>query len=224
MTRRPSRHGLEPALAAHGLAISERFATSGSSQEYSNAVLQFRAAGVTHVLFGFATPLLFGQAAESQGYNPLYGLHSRSSPASALQGNVSNEQLRGSKGVGWQPYNDVDANNDPGILNEKQQTCLDIMEEGGRRHLRAGDRSAGPVVLRHDPAVRRGSRWRGRLRTRSWLEQHVETFGTAFQSATTFGTYFGPDRTHDAATQARWFEYGDDCSCFRYISDPYVVD
>ena len=47
------------------------------------------------------------------------------------------------------------------------------------------------------------------------LRQAVESLGTSYESAWTFGTRFGPGR-HDGATAGRVLVYEDGCECFRY--------
>jgi hypothetical protein len=46
----------------------------------------------------------------------------------------------------------------------------------------------------------------------------VESLGSAFRPASTFGSLFGPGRLHDGAHQYRLNAYSTACRCFRYAS------
>jgi ABC-type branched-subunit amino acid transport system substrate-binding protein len=213
------QNGLVPALARHGLKLSDSAAVPGGTDTsgYQAAVLRFRAAGITHVLFTFlGSPLLFMTNAENQKYYPRYGLHSRNSPGSLLQASAPKKQQHAAMGIGWQPMNDVDQARDPGVINPRQKLCLDLMKQ-------AGQASAGRVALLIglwfcdnllflQDAVQAAPTW-----SPAGLRVGAESLG-AFGSASTFRTTMSPARLHDGASQYRVFAFKDDCGCYQYVS------
>jgi hypothetical protein len=214
--------GLKPALARHGLAVTDSFVVpTGAggyvSSAYSNAVLRFRANGITHILFTqLADPVTFMTNAENQGYRPRYGLHSRNSPATVMQGNAPREQQRGAMGVGWQPMNDVDGAHDPGVLNPRQALCLKLMKDAGQDiTVRATALIAlwicDNFLFLHD-ALQKAPTF-----ALSGLRTGAEALGTV-PAASTFRSTFAPGRTHDGAGAYRVFAFKDDCGCYQYVS------
>jgi ABC-type branched-subunit amino acid transport system substrate-binding protein len=212
--------GLKPALARHGLTLTDSFAVStgsSNSSEYSSAVLRFRTAGITHVLFSFqASALLFMIAADNQGYTPRYGLHSRNSPAPVLQAEAPARQQRGAMGIGWQPMNDVDQAHDPGILNPRQKLCLDLVKKAGqdpsvRATALIGLWLCDDIFFLHD-ALERAAGF-----SMSALRSGAESL-TDYEAASTFRSGFAPGHLHDGAKLFRLIAYKDDCSCYQYVS------
>jgi hypothetical protein len=211
--------GLQPALAAHGLKLTDQFATATgtqSVQQMSNAVLKFRAEGITHVLFTFVSPLFFMENAQSQKYFPRYGLHSRSSPAALLQGNAPKAQLHGSMGLGWQQYNDVDASRDPGPSSARAKLCLQLMKGAGqdtsaRATALVGLWQCDALFFLHDALAAAPSY------TLTGFRTGAESLGD-YEAASTFRSAFGPHRLHDGASAYRLFSYDDACSCYRYVT------
>ena len=135
------RQGLLPALSAEGIEPTDTagVAYDGSFADYSNlvsqaqsATLRFRSRGVTHVLFvdtGGALAFWFTQQAQSQGYNPRYGLSTLSAPA-FLEANVDRRQLRDAVAVGWRPADDVGYQR--GLpSNPARELCQRIMKQAG---------------------------------------------------------------------------------------------
>jgi hypothetical protein len=128
---------LKSQLAAKGIRVVKDFQYNASSldaesADMSNAVLQFRDAGVTHVLSSESDVLLFMTAADSQHYRPRYGLNSYHAPAVQLQGTVPASQLVGSMGVGWLPITDVDASHNPGSVGPGEKACRQVMRDANQ--------------------------------------------------------------------------------------------
>jgi hypothetical protein len=122
---------VKPALAARGveLAAYERVASEASIQ---NAVLRFRRAGVTHVMFEQASGivvLLFMRQAESQTYRPNYLLSSYDDPGYLIERNVAPAQLQNTSGIGWAPVFDVDSSTIPPTDLEKR--CISTVAKSG---------------------------------------------------------------------------------------------
>ena len=99
----------------------------------SNAILQFRQAGVTHLMFlepAGTLPFFFMPAAESQGYRPRYGPSAADIPdTQAAQ--VPAEQLHPAPlAVGWMPASDVGNSRHPGG-NAIWDQCTKILGDAG---------------------------------------------------------------------------------------------
>jgi len=75
----------------------------GTSSQFASAVLQFKNAGVNHVLFtpdGGDGLTFFTAAAESQGYRPRYALTTGSTPAG--MSDATSDHAKGAMAVSWQ--------------------------------------------------------------------------------------------------------------------------
>jgi hypothetical protein len=105
---------------------------NAESSGMSNAVLQFRNAGVTHVMSSESDVLLFMEAADGQHYRPRYAMTSYHAPAAEFEGTVPSSQLNGSMGVGWLPVSDVDAGHNPGPVSSGETSCRKIMKDAGQ--------------------------------------------------------------------------------------------
>ena len=224
--------GVRPALAAHGLQLTDAVAISAPTSETdvsndaaqaSSAVLRFRSENIDHVLFlegAGEIPFLFMPQADAQGYRPRYGVSSYDEPEWLTQ-NAPLAQLAGAVGVGWIPSLDVADTQDPGG-SAAAALCLQIMKASGQNVTQ--DRShehsafgfcsslfflqaaiAGAPTL--DP--------RG-------LRTHIEALGSSFVSALTFSTSFRPGR-HDGAASAANLAFDGGCSCFKYTSTPRSI-
>jgi hypothetical protein len=210
------RDGLEPALARHGLSLADSVAMK-SDDEYSNAVLKFKSEGITHVLFSFlGSPLVFMTNAETQKYYPRYGLHSRSSPGALLQSNAPAAQQVGAMGMGWQPMNDVDTQHDPGVLNQRQKLCLDLLRKAGqdpnvRVTALVGLWICDATFFVRDALVKAPDF------SPKGFRAGAEALGTV-DIASTFRSTMGPGFLHDGAGAYRIFAYKKDCSCYQYVS------
>lgn len=213
--------GLVPALAEHGLQVEETFAAAegnAGSNQYGNAVLQMRSAGVTHVLFSFlGSALLFGQSAANQDYYPKLGLHSRQSPGALLQTQMSARSLEGAMGIGWQQYNDVDSTRDPGPT-ERGSLCLQLMKDAGED---VSNRVTALIGLWQCDAL-------------FFLDSAIEAAPdfslpgfragaeslTSYPVASTFSGGIRPGEVHDGARTYRLNAFNSQCKCFQYVSGP----
>jgi len=218
--RRVRDQGVKPALAAQGLALTDEQAISGDpsqwAAQYQSAVLRFASQGITHVFFTFTNPVLFMQPANSQRYYPRYGLHSRNGPTATLQGNVPAAQLRGSMGIGWQQYNDVDAAHDPGPSSPRARLCLQLLKNAGQDATARGTALVGlwycdTLFFLRDALVAAPSF------TRVGFRSGAESL-TRFEAASTFRSSFAAGRTHDGASSYRVLAFQGGCSCFTYTT------
>jgi hypothetical protein len=216
---RSVQHGLEPALARHGFKVDERIVVPSNDSfpaAVSSAVLRFRSAGVTNVMFaapGGGGPYYFMATANSQGYKPRYALSTWDAPT-VVQTLAPAEQLKGTVGQGFVPVLDVDAARDPGGTPATKQ-CADMYKAASfdtNNRLAVGQmywacdtfffaRTGLSKAATYDPAG---------------FEQVVDAMGATFVPAATFSSRFKPGQ-HDGAGTYRFLAYGDDCSCFRYV-------
>jgi hypothetical protein len=209
-----------PALARRKIPVVDEYkvavpaAASGAanaSGEASNAVLQFRQSGVTHVLFvpsGGALPLVFLPAAASQGWYPPYGLSTQDAPE-FLALNFPEQQLRTSMVVGWVP--DLDGAELP--RNASFARCQSAMRSAGM----TWDENIQPwcdgfyflnQALSRSPGF-----------SVATLRAGAEAIGTSFSSPYIFGTRFGRGR-HDGPVQARLLKYDTSVRHFVYSGGP----
>jgi ABC-type branched-subunit amino acid transport system substrate-binding protein len=202
------------ALAAIGLKVDDTVTYSSSVQAglsaTQNAILKFKAEGITHVLGASA---FFLQGAENQGYRPRYVL-----PPGVGQlyaGNAPAAQLKGSMTVGWQPANDVDAAQDPGDVSPAETLCKKLMRDAGQsyssRPALASMTSVCDVMffLRDSLAGQANP-------TNTGLRQGAEALGSRWQSAETFVSRFSRAQ-HASASAVRDQAYDGTCSCVLYV-------
>ncbi len=219
--RRSVDKGLKPALARAGVKVVSEVAWPDQVESpWDNYVLQFRTAGVTHILWtgcGCAAtpPGLFMRAAENQGYRAKHALGSeylmRGIPTIA-----PHEQLAGMSGIGWGPEFDYGAERaaaEPAISPADGQ-CRSVMRKAGI-NIHGGMYCEFifflSAALQHAPSL-----------TRAGFTAGVEALGTAYSSVGTPATRLGPGR-HDG-TSAVWdVIYDDACTCIKYKGKPHPI-
>jgi hypothetical protein len=209
---------LKARLVAQGIQVVKDFQYDASSldresRDMSNAVVQFRSAGVTHVLSSESDVLLFMTAADSQHYRPRYGLNSYHAPAAQLQGTVPATQLVGSMGVGWLPITDVDAAHTPGSVGPGEKRCRQIMHDAGQ-----DISSAAPAVVAFSLCdgvhmVVQGIAAAGTPSAQG-LRAGLSQIGATFHSALTWQS--GLSRRYDLPGAVRDFRY--DNGAYHFLS------
>ena len=209
---------LKSQLSARGIAVVKDFQYDASSldresSDMSNAVLQFRSAGVTHVLSSESDVLLFMTAADSQHYRPRYGLNSYHAAAAQMQGTVPATQLVGSMGVGWLPATDVDSAHNPGPVGPGEKRCRQIM-----RNAHQDISAAAPAVVAFALCdgvhmVVQGIAASGNPSAEG-LRDGLSRIGATFQSALTWRC--GLSRRYDVPGAVRDFRY--DNGAYHYVS------
>lgn len=193
---------------------------SGSGTGGQSQVLQFKAAGVTHVLS--LPPVeadigLFQLNSQQQGYHPRHGFTSFNLPAS-IEENAAlapPQQQIGSLGIGWQPLNDTNAAHDPGAT-PGQKRCLAAMTSGGQ-NFDAAHRHAKGVALSICDAFFsiRDLLVAGKGLNGNAMLAGLPVVGSKFLASATFKSAFGvgsqglPGYYRDEAYNAA-------CSCFIY--------
>ena len=138
--REAVRDQMVPALAKAGYAAAkvvyvpahDNYGDLSKMQpQLNNAVVDFRAAGVTHVIIyddnGVAS-LFFMQAAENQKYRPRYGINSGNNMQTLIK-LVNVNQLEGAIGIGWDPSFDIADAKEPTSTwaNSARRSCYKLM-------------------------------------------------------------------------------------------------
>lgn len=183
----------------------------------SNAVLRFNTERIDRVLFievGGEIALFFMQAAESQGYRPVYGLSSNDGGA-VLAANVPKAQLRGARGIGWVPSIDVAPDHDPLTKAAGRQRCLKIFAAEGVTFSSANALAIGTTQCDLLRVLELAGARAGAM-TGQGIAAGAMQLGTSFESAVTFSTAFGRDR-RDGAASYRPTAFLGECECFRYV-------
>jgi ABC-type branched-subunit amino acid transport system substrate-binding protein len=203
----------ELARLGHDVAASQEVENAFDSNGMQSAVLQFRSAGVTHVIPESLILLLFPQAAESQRYRPRYAMSTASAPL-LVQSAAPPAQLAGSLGVGFFPSYDVTNAQDPGDPSPATGRCREL-------HRAAGN----------DPDQRESWNLMGKAcdgfsyllaaTQIAGLQDDAMAIGTpavtSLESAGTFVITFGPGRP-DGVGAVRDLGYDVGCECFAYLN------
>jgi len=213
-----------PALERHGFTLEIDFAfsevqsigdLSGTSAEASNAVLQFRQAGVDRVLFlptALVLQTLFPPAASSQQYYPRYGINSAEGPK-GWTANASPSQLEGAMAVGWNGMSDRGSASE-NFDNALWVYCRDIMTEHGA--LEAGAWGCGPYFFLQEAASRAPDL------SPQGLRAGADQIGTAAYSTKNYGTDSRPGRW-DAVAARITMAYAAACNCFEPITSVTLI-
>ncbi|MEX2555953.1 MAG: hypothetical protein WEB06_09995 [Actinomycetota bacterium] len=210
-------------LAARGVKVTKvvRMKLDQSSSladlqaQTSTAVLKMKSPPeANRVIFWSSASFLFPGAAESQHYRPTYGMSTNDWPRTVMTwpGTVK-EQLRGLKGVGWFPNEDVSSPERWPAWDR----CVALMIAAG---LKWSDSNAERGALVHCDLgwllAAAGSRAGSRL-TPATLLAGIEAVGGTFESAAIPIASFGPGR-HEGAVAVRDLAYFESCECLRYTS------
>lgn len=187
------------------------------SSSISSAVLQFRSAGVTHVIIfdqqGRITTF-FTPAAESQGYNPRYGFTSQAGFQVGLKsGGVSREQAKDAAGIGWLPVFDVPV--DRKRLSPGARRCAEFFDSKG---LPATGENAMVIQQFQCQDTWLLDNVMDRLTsavTREAFISLAEATGS-FLTAANIGIGFDA-RNHDGVRLIRNVGWDEPCGCFRYV-------
>lgn len=225
------RQGLQPAETVYVPSPQSTSDLGGLSAGISSAVLQFRAAQVSHVLIldsAAVATFLFMQEAESQRYRPRYGLNTQNGNTALsdlLASSDSQAQLVNSLSIGWAPSLDLAGADDP---NEKasplRRRCLKILEDGGLTAFSSRN-AMGQALITCEEVwfFEAAAKAAGRNLTTQSFVAGIESIRSTVDSPLTLGNRFGPGR-HDGVARVADAAFVDSCRCFRYTSPPYDVD
>jgi hypothetical protein len=186
-------------------------------QDASNAVLQFRAAGVTH-LFGLDHLFfIFATQAESQHYRPRYALHSSNAMGVLMQENAPQAQNVGAVGVGTAPSMDIVGN--AGDITPASKLCRGIMKSRGETFNEGGLPQTFAFALCDAIRAAVAGFTAGGGLSGEALRAGIGAVGPTFPPAVTFASGLSATSTVFPAA-ARDIAYLADCRCYRYLSPP----
>jgi hypothetical protein len=227
--RQAYSQNLAPAFARAGhpvydavfLSISGTTANqlADASAGVQNAVLKFASECIDHVAFvsNVAVDYLFMNVAESQGYEPRYGLSSLEAPPVIIQ-NLADPgtQLNGALGVGWSPFSDVDSANFDAISAQPGTLCLNILRQAG---LAPSDNNSTILALPScdGPFFVQASFARWISGTGGTLLAAVNGLGSSYHPSGTFSALIDTGH-HDGASAYRDLSFVSGCTCFEYTS------
>jgi ABC-type branched-subunit amino acid transport system substrate-binding protein len=228
--RRAWNGTVRPHMESQGLVITEFQSNcpAGSADAQSGAstigsiILQFRSAGVTHVMAVGKSEIALAfvaLAAESQGWRPTYV--TGSGPA-ALTGFVPEEQLRNFHAYGWDAARDVLSAQWPAPPPAVQR-CLDLFAGQGIVAQSAADQgffinACEPFFLYEAALAANGGNTEGYA-----VAAAIEGLGTSFSSAMLLEgrSRYGPG-VHQAPVIYRHVAWDDGCGCFMYQSEEWA--
>lgn len=222
--QRAVKNTLEPYLKAQGITVADRrtFSCAGgagdvgpAASQVQAAVLAFRQRGVDRVFVEGIPTVLFAQTAESQGYRPGY-LVTSTSPGSALEPNMPQEQAKNVHGYGWLPEVDVSLSKQP-PKTAPQKRCLELLASQQVRPTQYNDflnaYTACDGLFLYERALQLTN---GSAATGSVVAA-LGSLGTSYPGVGVYGgkTSISRDRRSLPTTYRPWaFSAG--CSCFDY--------
>jgi hypothetical protein len=184
----------------------------------SSAVLRFRSADVTHVIWsgcvscGGTAQTNFMRVADSQGYHPVYALSTDLAILNITNLGAPRDQLANSVAFGWNPeWDAVQPPSRPPTgppLSPAEADCRAAAAEAGIP-FPFGMYCEGLFFLQRV------------LESAPELSPHgflatVESLGTSYVPVTTFATQLGPQR-HDGAASVRDLRFDESCDCWSYV-------
>jgi hypothetical protein len=224
---------LVPALRSRGVDVEVVYVPPASTANApaiatasSNAILRWRGSRdrVMFLTTYSLVPLTFMQQAEQQGYRPRYGLGSGATPQ-LLKDSVSPNQLKSAVGVGIDPTFD----SDPGAWRVDppgRASCVALLEKAGMKFVKgsiadgAAVNSCDMLLLLKAGGDRLASA--GHSVGTATLTAGITSLGGSFRAAGAHGTQFSSER-RAAGTRFQRFAFVDECTCFRYTSDPLPI-
>ena len=186
--------------------------TSTLQAGQDQAVLSFKSNGVDRVLVlgGSRLAAFMIETGLGQNYTPVYALSSFDNPEFAILNYP--DIIDGTVGVSLSPGWDVADDQYPLPANEMEETCLQVLEEGGHTfESRANARTAlgfcdAAMLLQAGAAELDGA-----LNAETWADA-VGQMGTTMQLASPYATTFAPD-DYFGASGYQVFAYNPDCAC-----------
>ncbi len=202
-------------LAARGMRFDDEISypanLNAGLSATQNAILKFKADGITHV---FGASVFFLQGAEQQQYRPRYviapgvgQLYAANSPAA---------QMAGSMTVGWQPPHDVNQSEDPGDVSPAETRCKKIMAASGQSYA-AREALASMVGICDVEFFLRDALAGKRAISNAVLRSGADALGSGWQSAQTWISRFSASK-HASADAVRDQAFNAECTCMVYTS------
>lgn len=203
---------LAPAFARAGHPVVDTAyltASGNTAQQLSSvgagiqsAILRFESDCVDHVVFmsQVAVDGLFMLSASQQHYTPRYGFSSADAPVIAIPDVPDYKtQMRGSIGMGWVPFDDVNAPQFDDLAAAPARRCLDVLKRAG---IAPADNNSTILAL---PSCES-----------TWFIAAL--FTGAADTYKPSGTYALSSARQDGPSSFRDVAFADDCGCFRYTS------
>lgn len=216
---------LGAALSKRGVKVVTQVMTDSSTGDYgaqtgdaSSAVLRFRSAGVTEVLFlthNAFEPTLMMQVANSQSYLPRYLISTQQYPQS-LTGLVPARQLERALAVGWAPAVDLRSGF---ATSPAAKACLTVMKRHGRTFNSGTQTLVGLLACDGLDLLRRATLQKDALASLDALRQAALSGSTGFVSASTLRTAF-PNGRSDGIAAYQLASFASGCKCFTYTGSP----
>jgi hypothetical protein len=185
-----------------------------------SAVLKFKTAGVTHVIWGSCpcgglAQSTFMNAADSQDYHPTYAISTDLQPGAMPAIGASRAQMQKSVAFGWSPSFDGAQATEP--ISPSDASCRQAQIDAGyEKPTSTNPYCEGLFFLKwgieHAASI-----------TPDAFRSAIEAAGAEYSPATTWATAFGPDR-HDGTAAVRDMEFDIECDCWAYTSTPHPVD
>ena len=181
----------------------------------SNAVLQFRSAGITHVFGLDAAQFLFAVQAESQHYRPRYAVQTGNGPGVAMEANAPAAQNVGALGVGTAPAMDI--NHALGDITPGGKLCRQIFASHGQNFTGAYFTEAFAYSICDSIRALVAGFQAGSGLTTHAFQSGLGRVGSSFPPAMTFGS--GLSATYPVFPGVgRDIGWQTQCSCYNYLN------
>lgn len=187
-----------------------------AAQQLGGAVLQFKSAGVDHVMFiggAAAGPVVFMNSASAQQFRPRYIFTSDNNPM-YLAANAPVEQMASAVGLGWNPA--IDVGDTTGTTTPGGAECFAILRKASIDFTK----KPNPLVHVCDfiQFLKVVTDKAGSFEAEAIRSAYPE-IADGYKPASTFKVAPKPGRS-DGAAEVRALAFGADCRCFRYTTDP----
>ena len=225
---------LGSALAAAGVHLAASYTlgriqslagVAGFVADEQTAIIRFRLARVNRVVSVDAGGVhlgLFAQAADEEGYRPLYGISTLNDPQLLMGNTRVARELRGAVGVGWSPITDVGPAAE-GPVPAQRALCSSIYQRAG---VSTGGRTEAGQYLAYavcdDLLLLRQVLKGTRAADPATLRARFEKLGTNAPAGIAFTTRLDADH-HDGVDTFRLLADDPACGCFRYHGPAYSV-
>jgi hypothetical protein len=211
---------IEPLLSSWGVPyIAESLSQGADTSGMSSAVLRFKTANVSSVVFSLGSggipEVLFMDAADLQAFFPAY-LMGDSTDTSFVGGSALSTEAKRIWGAGTMPLANVATGRYPTTPGE--QACISLMNASFSPGYR--DRGTSLTATLYcdlvDVFVAVGRSVQGPLDAASWVAAY-RGFGTRYTAVTTFATDFSAAANY-GASEYRELSWLPACSCVTYTS------
>lgn len=202
----------------------------GTNSDINSAVLKFADQGIDHVMIvdgsagvcaGACLGYQFLNQAESQKYRPRYGFGDSNYADTSVNSLYPAVQLKRSVAVVW---GDATKEDDVGWKpNVPREKCYDLMRKNGvplenENQLYIARTVCETTWFMRAVVAKMGN---ATLNNDNFMAA-VNTMGTSFQSLSTYVSRLSASQ-HDGVSAVRNQAFFEDCTCYRYTSNPYLV-